>query len=137
MNKQPQLLFTILPYSSSASKWNEIKLKPKNGILPRGRDCSSWSPGPGNLGTRAGLRRCQTQAGLGLAAAGGTATAQGVLLPSSLLFPIPKAAVQDTSLEGDEAPEQLPQNLLINSAHTQHKQTTSSVAGFIWSYGCH
>lgn len=66
-----------------------------------------------------------------------------VSLFSSPFPPTLKAAVQDASPEAGETPKQLPQNLILKSAHTQHNQVTSimssTVARFIniWSYEYH
>lgn len=103
----------------------------------RGRDCSPCSPW--YFITRAGQQRSWAHAGPGLAAVRDIATTEGVSVPFSPSYP--ENCCARHSLEGGETPEQLPWNLLINSAHTQHNQATSmgfsTVARFIWSYGCH
>lgn len=145
LNKQLQILYTILSCYFIALKWDEVKLQRRKEILTQGQ-------GPGIWGTWTG--RPSSTPILAL-----DRQWREILHPhkwsyicpvlscplffpllSFFLTPTLEAAVQDASLEGSETPEQLPQNLLINSAHTQRNQATSAgsstVARFIWSCGC-
>jgi len=125
LNKHLQILSTILSYYLTASKWNEVKLQRKTEILTHQEEKQEVR------GTGAGRQSPQFHAGPRQAVARGITLTLGVSLSSSTLLSIPKAPVQDASLEGNEILEQLPQNLIINSAHTQCNHTTSTESSIV------